>query len=135
MTTKTPPAMLPAMGNTSPKAVASRLRALMADMELHRVQDLADLLIQERSAVSNWLNGYNLPPVPLMVRLIEKKPGVTLDWLYRGDAGAIPHNLAIRLIALETLGSVPESPKEPESAPSRGQVAARKRRQRVRQAT
>jgi hypothetical protein len=80
--------------------VALRLRAVMADLELDTVAQLAKLLGAERSQVSNWLQAYNLPPPRWMTVLCRKRPGLTLDWIYRGVADAVPIALAIKLEAL-----------------------------------
>lgn len=79
--------------------VARRLRAVMLDARLEDVQALADLSGAERSAASNWINGYNLPPVPKMVRLAEELR-LTLDWIYRGVPDHLPMATGIRLTAL-----------------------------------
>jgi transcriptional regulator with XRE-family HTH domain len=118
-----------------PKDVARRLRALMAHLDMQRVQDLAASIGAERSAVSNWLNGYNLPPVALMAKIISIEPGITLDWLYRGEAGALPVKLAIRLGALESLVAVPEVAEEPSSPKAPGRGGAQKRQRPSRSAT
>ena len=119
------------MADLDQKGVARRLRALMAHLDMHKVQDLAGSIGAERSAVSNWLNGYNLPPVAMMTKIISLEPGLTLDWLYRGEAGALPVKLAIRLGALEDFVAVPEVVEEPDQSPSPkapGRAKAPKRR-------
>lgn len=84
---------------TSPTQVARRLRALMLDAGLGSVQQLADLVGAERSAASNWVNGYNLPPVEKMTRLSEELR-VNLDWIYRGVEDALQTQISIRLSAI-----------------------------------
>lgn len=84
---------------TSPTAVARRLRAIMLDARLPDVQALADLAGAERNAVSNWLNGYNLPPVNKAAKLADELK-LNLDWLYRGVADHLPMATGIRLTAL-----------------------------------
>lgn len=82
-----------------PEQVARRLRAVMADAGHISVQQLADLCGAERSAASNWINGYNLPPVDRMVRLVDELK-LNLDWIYRGVPDALPMKTGIRLTAI-----------------------------------
>jgi transcriptional regulator with XRE-family HTH domain len=95
--------------------VAQRLRAVMGDLELETVSQLAKLLGAERSQVSNWLQGYNLPPPRWMTILCRKRPGLTLDWIYRGVADAVPTALAIKLEALLQGYEVPLTDEVPPS--------------------
>ena len=85
--------------NASTEQVARRLRAVMADAGHINVNQLAELCGVERSAASNWVNGYNLPPVDKMVKLVEEL-GLNLDWIYRGVADALPMKTGIRLTAI-----------------------------------
>jgi hypothetical protein len=87
------------MKDVSPQDVARRLRAVMHTQDLPLVQDLALFLGVRRSRVSAWLNGYNLPRVEEMATLISLVPGLTLDWIYLGNADAVPLKFAIRLQA------------------------------------
>lgn len=106
----------------------------MADLELDTVDELARLLGAERSQVSNWLNGYNLPPVRWLAVLCTKRPGLDLDWLYRGVADALPVALAIKLEALAAGLAVPlyDPPTKAQrlktSGPSAGQTAKVRRK-------
>lgn len=113
--------MVLTMLEANPKIVGRRLRALMKDLELETALDLAKAVGGERSKVSNWLNGYNLPPVPEMAKLLQRRPGLTLDWIYLGVADALPLKLAIKLQALMAGMAVPvtePAPKEDEGAAS-----------------
>lgn len=96
--------------NVDPKKVAVRLRAVMADQELETVNEFADFLGANRSQASNWLQGYNLPPAHFMDVLCHRRPGLTLDWIYRGVADAVPTALAIKLEALTQNMEVPLVP-------------------------
>jgi hypothetical protein len=103
------------MPETDPKSVGERLRAVMADPDLgvETVDDFAKLVGADRSAASNWLNGYNLPRVPCMGRLIERSPDLTLDWIYFGTPDRIPLKTYIKLQALMERVRVPVVPPEP----------------------
>lgn len=107
--------------------VARRLRAVMGDLELETVSEFAKFLHAERSQVSNWLQGYNLPPPRWMNILCRRRKGLTLDWIYRGVADAVPTSLAIKLEALLQGLDVPlseaQSASEPE-APKECQASA-----------
>lgn len=76
--------------------VAARLHALMAEFGVSTNKEMADLCGATNSAVNNWRLGYNLPRVPAMTRLCERK-GITLDWVYRGHVGSMDPKLAIKL--------------------------------------
>jgi transcriptional regulator with XRE-family HTH domain len=120
------------MSEPDPKDVGKRLRAIMLDPELalETVEDFARLLGAERSAASAWVNGYNLPRVPSMARLIDCYPGLTLDWLYLGVADAVPVKVFIKLQALLEQVSVPMVLEEPEAgfpAKAKRRQASRKR--------
>ena len=104
------------MPETNPKRVGERLRAVMRDPDLGiaTVDDFAKLVGADRSAASNWLNGYNLPRVPCMGRLIDKYPDLTLDWIYFGLPDRIPLKAYIKLQALLEQVGVPSVLPEPE---------------------
>jgi hypothetical protein len=84
----------------TPSRVAARLRVVMADLEIESAAGLARFLGAQVSQVGNWMAGYNLPPVKWMDVLCQKRPGLTLDWLYLGVADGLPTKLAIKLLAL-----------------------------------
>ncbi len=123
-------ATIPVMPTVDPKIVGARLRAIMSDPDLRvsTVDDFAGLVGEERNAASAWLNGYNLPRVATMAKLIEKYPGLTLDWIYLGIADAIPVGTYIKLQALMEGLRVPVVEPEPEpAATAKKRRASRKR--------
>jgi transcriptional regulator with XRE-family HTH domain len=79
----------------------------MGDLELDTVGQFAEFLGAERSQVSNWLQGYNLPPPRWMGILCRKRRGLTLDWIYRGVAANVPLALLIKLEAISQGLEVP----------------------------
>ena len=89
-------------------SVKQRLRAIQKHLGYPTVNAFADAHGWERNRLSGWLNGYNLPPVPQMVALLNRQElrGLTLDWIYLGVADQVPLALAIRLQALAD--AVPE---------------------------
>lgn len=97
-------------------ATARRLRAIMQDLELETVDDLAVLVSAARSRVSNWLNAYHLPPVKYMIRICEKT-NLSLDWIYRGRSDGLSYAAVIRLTALEQGMQVVDAAPEPEPEP------------------
>lgn len=118
------------MPKADPKRVGARLRAVMLDPDLglETVEDFAKFVCVERNAASNWLNGYHLPRVPVMGTLIEKYAGLTLDWIYFGNADAVPLKLAIKLAALLERVPVPPVLPEPSLEATGSSAAAKKRR-------
>lgn len=117
------------MLEADPKAVGRRLGAVKRHLECETVDAFARLLCAGRNRVSGWLNGYNLPPVPEVVKLFNKTakaaPGLTLDWLYLGVTDAVPMGLAIRLAALAEGAEVPRVQEEPAQAPEHAQAPAK----------
>lgn len=121
-----------------PKRVGARLRAIQVHLALPTIDALAERMGVERNRASGWVNGYNLPPVPCALALLNDPElrGLTLDWLYLGVADALPVKLAIKLAALEVGVVVPasveaEAPgtaaRAPRSARSGSRTASRKR--------
>ncbi len=114
--------MVEAMEKLDPTSVGPRVRALIWKVGL-TTDSAATFLKVQRSAVSNWINGYNLPQVGMMSDLMELLPGMTLDWIYRGDDRLIPGGLARELqIIMEAQRQglrVPEVSPEPASPPAR----------------
>lgn len=117
-------AMVAAMPEADAKLTGKRLRAIQRYLKLDTVDDFGEAVRAERSAASNWLNGYNFPRVPSMALVMELIPGITLDWIYLGVADAMPLGLAIKLQALEEGEKVPPVVPEPASVPK---AAARRR--------
>ena len=77
-------------------AVSKPLRAVMMDFNIVSNNMLAEICGTTKSAINNWLLGYNLPRVPEMIRLCERT-GITLDWLYRGSINLMDPKMAIGL--------------------------------------
>lgn len=90
--------------------VAPRLRAIMAEYRVSTVDDFAAMTGAQRNAASNWLNGYNLPPVWRMMELCRSTE-LTLDWIYRGEGRGMPIEIVQSLNRRVRPGS--SSEKEP----------------------
>jgi hypothetical protein len=125
--------------------LGKRLRAIMAHLEIETVREFAATLGAERNAVSNWINAAtsgNPPPVPAMLKLIERERDLTLDWIYTGNPARLPTGLFIRLSALMDGAKIPESnpdlaenPELPAQPPRPGRGSPLKRQQPARPAT
>ena len=76
--------------------VAARLDAVMKAFGIEPYPKLAEICDATKSAVSNWMNRYNLPRVPEMIRLCERTD-ITLDWLYRGSEAGMNPKLLMEL--------------------------------------
>jgi hypothetical protein len=120
-------AILPNMAEVDARLVGQRLRALQKYLELDNVNLFADAVKYERSAASNWLNGYNLPRVPQMAVLIDRIPGLTLDWIYLGSPNNMPMGLVIKLTALVEGEVVPVVAPEPAPKEEGRRKASRKK--------
>lgn len=80
----------------------------MEDMGLQTVDDLARVVGAKRSAASNWINAYHLPPVKYM-KALKRHTNITLDWIYDGDSSGLTYAASIRLNAILS-GLKPENP-------------------------
>jgi transcriptional regulator with XRE-family HTH domain len=81
-----------------PHAVGERLAAVMKDTGL-TPELLAPVIGATIPDVLDWLAGRILPPVRLMDRLANRV-GLTLAWIYYGDASGLLPGVAKRLTAL-----------------------------------
>jgi hypothetical protein len=81
------------------KEVGRRLRAVQKYLKLQHVNDLASFFGEQRGTVSAWLNGVAQIPVG-SAEILKARTGITMDWIYTGDAGTLPEDLSILLIEL-----------------------------------
>jgi hypothetical protein len=68
----------------------------MAAFEMNGNAALGGVCWTTASVVNNWLQGYNLPRVPEMIRLCDQF-GITLDWIYRGHVAGIEAKSLVKL--------------------------------------
>ena len=85
------------MGKSDPATVGVRLRAVMVELGFSNSSDFAAALGTAPSAASNWMNGYNMPNLQTLRRLLELLPDLTLEWLYFGEESKMPKALVLRL--------------------------------------
>lgn len=110
--------------------VGRRLKAVMGEYRLNTVGALAEVCEAQRGATSNWLNGYNLPPVWRIVPLCDKTE-LTMDWVYRGVGRGMPLELVERLdrrvkaIEREQTPATPAVVRRPKARASAHQKKAR----------
>ncbi|MFK4047265.1 helix-turn-helix domain-containing protein [Roseomonas mucosa] len=98
-------------------AIARRIRAVMAELDMSR-RDLAKALGVGENSLGNWLSDgkkASKPAEEAMIRLCEMLPGLTMDYLYRGKLDFVPMALAIRLKGWEQ-GEVPDRHPSPQKA-------------------
>ncbi len=103
---------LAAMGKLNRDAVAQRVRAILAEHGGTAIA-FAERIGVERTAFANWVavnpKKPNFPSPSGVAAMCEIVPGLTMDYIYLGDAGKMPLNLAIRLLARER-GLDPDRP-------------------------
>lgn len=75
--------------------VGLRLKALRASLKLTRAE-MADANAIDRTNYGRFEDGKRLVTVDIACRL-KVRYGITLDWLYAGEMGALPQSLADRL--------------------------------------
>ncbi|CAA7615662.1 helix-turn-helix transcriptional regulator [Magnetospirillum sp. UT-4] len=78
------------------KAVGARLRAARLALGLSQ-KDLYEPLDVKAATWNHWESGKRLPDPMVMARLKELH-GITTDWIYAGDASALPFALARTLM-------------------------------------
>ncbi|CAA7621116.1 helix-turn-helix domain-containing protein [Magnetospirillum sp. UT-4] len=77
------------------RVIGQRLRATREALGLTQEQ-LALSIGVTRTAYTNWERGDRMPDPLAVVRLADRY-GVTLDWIYRGQLGGMPHSLATKI--------------------------------------
>lgn len=105
-------ATLKGMAKLNRDAVSLRVRAVREELRLTPT-DFAKRLGVGRTAYANWeaINPKkpNFPSQEGIATMCELMPGLTMDYIYLGNAGKLPLNLAIRLLAREK-GIDPDRP-------------------------
>lgn len=76
-----------------PLQVGQRVEKIRTRLELGTQTELADLLGVARARYNNWIGGGILFPVRYAAKLREMT-GVTLDFIYCGDASSLPLKVA-----------------------------------------
>lgn len=74
------------------KAIGNRLRAARLALGLTQ-KDLYEPLGVKAATWNHWESGKRLPD-PLVMTKLKEKHGITMDWIYAGDASALPFSLA-----------------------------------------
>lgn len=77
---------------TDLQAIGARLRAVRLALGLSQ-KDIYDRVGVKAATWNHWESGKRLPDPLMMVRLRELHR-ITLDWIYAGDASALPFALA-----------------------------------------
>ena len=75
-----------------------RLRQLIDALDISYAEAARDMRVT-RSQLGNWLRGDSYP-APYSLYIFCRIRGVNFDWVYLGDPGALPHQLAVRLLGL-----------------------------------
>lgn len=102
-------------------AITARLRAVQAELGKTDEQ-MAVMAKRGRTTWTNWVNRENMPVEQAMVDLCQAA-SISMDWLYRGVAGAMPTRLVIRL-ELRIAGLDPDNATPEQVAPIAARVAA-----------
>ena len=76
----------------------ARLRQLIDALGISYSEAARDMRITP-SQLGNWMRGQSYP-APHNLYIFCRIRGVTFDWVYLGDPGALPHHLAVRLLGL-----------------------------------
>ena len=74
------------------KAIGGRLRAARLALGLTQ-KDLYEPLGVKAATWNHWESGKRLPD-PLVMARLKDLHGITMDWIYAGDASALPFALA-----------------------------------------
>lgn len=84
------------MSKSSWKSIGNRLRYLRLYLGMNVQKNMAELLGASPSQYSNWENGLGLIPVDAAVK-IQGLTGASLDYIYTGNASALPMFLQSKL--------------------------------------
>lgn len=93
----------------SNEAVGERLRQLRHSYGFAKSSGFAAFLGVSPTRWSNFERGLPLSR-DMASRLVQRIPGLTLDWLYRGRPEGLPLELARRLGALDEPGKANKAP-------------------------
>ncbi len=74
------------------KTIGARLRAARLALGLTQ-KDLYEPLGVKAATWNHWESGKRLPD-PLVMARLKEAHGITMDWIYAGDASALPFSLA-----------------------------------------
>jgi len=74
------------------KTIGARLRAARLALGLTQ-KDLYEPLGVKPATWNHWESGKRLPD-PLVMTKLKEMHGITMDWIYAGDASALPFSLA-----------------------------------------
>lgn len=74
------------------KVIGARLRAARLALGLTQ-KDLYEPLGVKAATWNHWESGKRLPD-PLVMAKLRDLHGITMDWIYSGDASALPFALA-----------------------------------------
>lgn len=79
----------------SVEAIAHRLRSLEAALEINQTEVCRRTGLA-LNTYNQWRNAKGRPELDKAIQLCDAF-GISLDWLYRGDAGSLPHQIAVKL--------------------------------------
>jgi transcriptional regulator with XRE-family HTH domain len=79
----------------APAVIGRRLHALLADIGL-TIEETAQQIGATEEDARDWLAGRVRPP-PLLMDRLARRAGITLAWLYFGDASGLLPGVAARL--------------------------------------
>lgn len=74
------------------KFIGARLRAARLALGLTQ-KDLYEPLGVKAATWNHWESGKRLPD-PLVMAKLKEMHGITMDWIYAGDASSLPFSLA-----------------------------------------
>lgn len=81
-------------------ATGNRLKALREAKKIGSQATFAKLIGASTNAYNNWETGFRLLPVSYAIKICAQT-GATLDYIFRGDIGSLPTNLAMLLSSPE----------------------------------
>lgn len=91
------PAMVSAIAGIDPKSIGQRIIAVRKAMNM-TAADFARHVGFSTATLSNYETGYRRPELDKAMLLVQKT-GMTLDYLYLGDASGLPLRLTSRMEA------------------------------------
>lgn len=88
--------------------IGERLRLLRLALDMSVAAQFAAYIGIEPQTYNNWERGRQRPQLDMALLICRRVPGLTLDWIYLGEAAGLPMGLNDKLI--EAAASLPSMP-------------------------
>lgn len=98
---------------TTAQSIGLRIKAVRLALGYKKAFEFAETYGATPPQHSNYERGHNPPNVWSMITLCERHKGVTLEWIFRGNADSMPYALGKSTLEIHE-GLTGDDPPEPE---------------------